>query len=350
MATSNNLGDFLTSVANAIRNKKGTTDSINAQNFASEIESIETGGEDKLSAYVDGTLESITIEDLPNADRIAQYCFYNNSSIKSISLHDGIISIGQYAFGSCKALESLNLPNNIISLPNYMCSSCTALTSVVIPESVTLLGDACFQSCTNLTSVTLPSNITKIPTNGFKACGLTSISVPNNVTALYSYAFQDNNNLTSIDLSNTKITDINNYALASCDALSSVILPNTLKYIGPYAFQYDIALKNITLPEGLVQIGDSAFQNASLTSVTIPSTVTTQIGKSAFRMSSLTEAYLRMTSMQVKVTSASYSWFYGCSSSLVLHIPSSVTDPATTYGTRWNYYSGSGTLTYYADL
>lgn len=39
----NNLTDFLTDVATAIRTKKGTTGAINPQNFSSEIESIETG-------------------------------------------------------------------------------------------------------------------------------------------------------------------------------------------------------------------------------------------------------------------------------------------------------------------
>ena len=38
------LKPFLTNIANAIRTKKGTTAQINAQNFASEIESIESGG------------------------------------------------------------------------------------------------------------------------------------------------------------------------------------------------------------------------------------------------------------------------------------------------------------------
>lgn len=38
------LAPFLTSIANAIREKKGTTDPINAQDFASEIASISTGG------------------------------------------------------------------------------------------------------------------------------------------------------------------------------------------------------------------------------------------------------------------------------------------------------------------
>ena len=44
MAKNDNLGDFLTDIADAIRAKKGISGSINAQNFASEIASISTGG------------------------------------------------------------------------------------------------------------------------------------------------------------------------------------------------------------------------------------------------------------------------------------------------------------------
>ena len=44
MAKNNNLTDFLTDVANAIRAKKGTTAKINPQDFSSEIASISTGG------------------------------------------------------------------------------------------------------------------------------------------------------------------------------------------------------------------------------------------------------------------------------------------------------------------
>lgn len=45
MAKNNNLGDFTTDLANAIRTKKGypTTQKINPQNFSSEIEGIQTG-------------------------------------------------------------------------------------------------------------------------------------------------------------------------------------------------------------------------------------------------------------------------------------------------------------------
>ena len=44
MAKNNNLTDFLTGVADAIRTKKGATELINPQDFESEILSIETGG------------------------------------------------------------------------------------------------------------------------------------------------------------------------------------------------------------------------------------------------------------------------------------------------------------------
>ena len=42
MSKSDNLTDFLTDVADAIREKKGTTEKINPQDFSDEIKSIKT--------------------------------------------------------------------------------------------------------------------------------------------------------------------------------------------------------------------------------------------------------------------------------------------------------------------
>ena len=44
MAKNDNLTDFLTDIADAIRAKKGSTGKINPQNFSAEIASIESGG------------------------------------------------------------------------------------------------------------------------------------------------------------------------------------------------------------------------------------------------------------------------------------------------------------------
>ena len=68
----------------------------------------------------------------------------------------------------------------------------------------------------------------------------------------------------------------------SGSSLSSIILPNTIKYMGTGVFHICRSLKSITIPEGVTSIGDYAFRYCSnLTSVVIPSTVT-HIGEAAF--------------------------------------------------------------------
>lgn len=58
MAKNNNLTDFLTDLADGIRAKKGTTGTINPQNFRSEIESIQTGVDTSDATAVAGDILS----------------------------------------------------------------------------------------------------------------------------------------------------------------------------------------------------------------------------------------------------------------------------------------------------
>lgn len=56
MAKNNNLTDFLTDVANAIREKDGTTGTINPQDFSDKIKAIQTGVDTS-----DGNIEPTTV-------------------------------------------------------------------------------------------------------------------------------------------------------------------------------------------------------------------------------------------------------------------------------------------------
>lgn len=63
MAKNDNLTDFLTSVADAIRLKKGTAAKINPQNFDTEISSISTSSpEQEKSATITTNGTTTTIE------------------------------------------------------------------------------------------------------------------------------------------------------------------------------------------------------------------------------------------------------------------------------------------------
>ena len=69
MAKNDNLQDFLIDVANAIRNKKGTTALINPQDFSAEIASISGGG---IVQELDTSDTTTTTEDV-----LSGYSFYN---------------------------------------------------------------------------------------------------------------------------------------------------------------------------------------------------------------------------------------------------------------------------------
>lgn len=62
MAKTDNLTDFLTSVADAIRAKKGTSDLINPQNFDSEIANISTSKEEQEKSVTITENGAITVE------------------------------------------------------------------------------------------------------------------------------------------------------------------------------------------------------------------------------------------------------------------------------------------------
>lgn len=68
MAKNNNLTDFLTGVADAIRTKKGTTDLINPQDFDSEIASIKTEKPEQEKTVT--IAENGTTEVMPDTDKV----------------------------------------------------------------------------------------------------------------------------------------------------------------------------------------------------------------------------------------------------------------------------------------
>lgn len=127
-----------------------------------------------------------------------------------------------------------------------------------------------------------------MPGGAFYNSTIGSIIIPNSVTYISPYAFADCRSLTSVTIPNS-VTSISNGAFHNCSSLTSVTIPNNVASIGDYAFSGCSSLTSITIPNSVTSIGDAAFYNcSSLTSVTIPDSVT-NIGSSAFEdCSSLT--------------------------------------------------------------
>jgi hypothetical protein len=61
-------------------------------------------------------------------------------------------------------LTSITIPNGVASIGESAFASCNSLISVTIPNSVTTIGKWAFFNCTVLVKVTIPTNVTSVHT------------------------------------------------------------------------------------------------------------------------------------------------------------------------------------------
>ena len=309
MAKNDNLGDFLTDIANAIREKTGTRGSINAQDFASEIAGISTGGDTptpdmpiigdgKTYLYIkitgkgrmtvplyfsqtvaygvtidwgDGSAtQTLSGTGNKNATHtyadVGEYVISLNPS-SGCSLGLGRNSSSYSVMGStankgiayCNMLQAVEIGKNITSIGGYAFCYCYSLSNVVIPEGVTSISNNAFYYCYSLSSVVIPNSVTTIGNNAFYGCSsIRSIVIPKGVTSIGSSAFYNCYSLASIVIPNG-VTNISSSLLYYCYAIASVTIPDSVTSIESRAFQMCSSIVSIVIPKGVKSIGDNAF-------------------------------------------------------------------------------------------
>jgi len=87
-----------------------------------------------------------------------------------------VIGIGNRAFSGLGQITlkitSVTIPNGVTSIGEGAFFGCISLTSVTIPASVTSIGNTAFLNCVNLKSVTIGSGVTSIGPAAFSGCPL----------------------------------------------------------------------------------------------------------------------------------------------------------------------------------
>ncbi|MBQ4555603.1 MAG: leucine-rich repeat domain-containing protein [Spirochaetaceae bacterium] len=149
---------------------------------------------------------------------------FTSCSLTSLTIGNGVTSIGENAFIGNSKLESITIPDSVASIGQQAFCGCTSLKSIVIPDSVTSIGDWVFYCCSKLESITIPNNvsITSISENAFYGCSsLKSIIIPDNVTSIGKDAFRECTSLTSVTLGNG-VTFIGEAAFCACRNLKII--------------------------------------------------------------------------------------------------------------------------------
>lgn len=280
--------------------------------------------------------------------------FFGNMKLRSVYIPGTITAIGSNVFNSCTALEEVQLSFSIKKIAVGTFRNCINLKEIVLPKTVKTIENFAFMNCRSLREIFLTA-VTSIGESAFENCELLSnIVYTKKLTNVEAFAFRNtawmnrqtdefvfigkgvllkwNGSGTEVTLpwGTVRISG----AFAENKDLETVVLPDTVRVIGKYAFRNAVNLKEVNIPQYVSTIGVSAFEGCvSLRNVEFPF-LTATISASAFRgCKNLTEI-----SIPEKVKTIAASSFANCPSLRNVILPETITKIDKTA------FSGSGNV------
>ncbi len=185
----------------------------------------------------------------------------SNTSITTCTVHSNTKIIMDSAFSGCTALTTVSIPNGIVSIGIDAFYNCDSLKYTTY-NNAKYLGNTqnphvalMTYTNTNITSCTIHANTKVIGRSAFSGCtSLKNITIPNNVVTIGSGAFAGATALTSVNIG-SNVKSINAMAFYGCTSITSMVLPSSVKIIDRMAFE-GTKIESITLNSNIQWIGD----------------------------------------------------------------------------------------------
>ena len=222
----------------------------------------------------DGMASSLSIPSAINGHTVKQIdtgALSDNGIITSVTIPNGVTTIGFSAFNGCIKLERIKFSSNLDTVCENAFNNTKWFNNQ--PNGLVYVGKVAYKYKGDMprnTKITVKSDTVSISESAFKDCAnLTAILIPSSVKHIDKYAFYNCQGLTKLNF-NDGIERIENDAFGSCEKLTSVNFSETLKSIGAFAFVECKKLSKITIPRSVASVGEYAFSGCeNLASVTV---------------------------------------------------------------------------------
>ena len=225
--------------------------------------------------------------DFSKIETIEAKAFKNCKTLETITVNDGVKSIGEAVFSGCSRLSTLSIP--------FVGASVNSASSTASASSTFgyMFGTTSYENSTASSflysanasyTAYIPNSLVEVKIskdNAIKrgafsnikgAAGL-KVIIPNTVSKIEDYAFYDSDSLSEADIPSS-VSNIGTYVFAECGSLSKVTVNGTV--LGTHMFENCIALNTAYL-NSLRSVNEYAF-NGCTGLVTVELNSSNQVG------------------------------------------------------------------------
>ena len=223
-----------------------------------EVEWVESGGE---NAY--------EYEETPRGLKLLRYIDFDDLTVTIPNMIGGkrVSEIGNHAFKGCVGIEKVVISEGIEILGNGVFLNCKELKEVVLPGTLKRIGTADPTGCPKILGT-----MTKFD-GTFEYTALEDVKIPDSVKYIGEYAFSGCGRLRKIAFP-AELKEIRESTFRWCKSLEEVVFPRALEAIRVEAFEGCESLRTVTLPEKVRSIEQGVFAGCrNLESIYLPDSV-----------------------------------------------------------------------------
>lgn len=215
---------------------------------------------------------------LPSTLETIKYCAFSYAYFEEITFPSGLKTVEDHGIYNMPSLKKATFPKDAtFSSNNYLLDGCKALEELTAPADIY---NKCYISSEAFKTLKITAGETVKSISGSKK-NLETLVLADTVKTIGKYAFRNLTKLSSVTFS-ASLETIGEYAFDGCESLTVFNAPSSLKTIEYSAFA-NSGLETVTLNEGLESIlgkdnnlnaYPGPFENTKIKTLKVPSTVT----------------------------------------------------------------------------